>query len=147
MYSVISPLIVMRPSLGPTITPVPLMWYSVKHIAPSGPAAIAFGFSCREIPAEYSVTLPVVVIRPIAAVLRFFCSVNQSAPSGPAAIEPGAATALKPFENRVTLPVVVMRPIAEGLRSVNHSALSGPAAIHRGAESVKLPPFWMCRPG
>ena len=60
---------------------------SVNQRAPSGPAAMPWG-PLFDIGIEYSVKLPVVVIRPI---LFAKCSVNHRAPSGPETI---------PFQHR-----------------------------------------------
>ncbi len=72
---------------------------------PSGPAAIPVVLLPGVIPAEYSVTVPAGVIRPIpipSTPLKY--SVNQRLPSGPAAMSYGVLSGVIPSENSVTAP-------------------------------------------
>src|SRR5947207_15585959 len=97
---------------------------SANQSAPSGPAAIPWLERASGFGRGYSVTIPVVVIRPI--VLRA-AWVNHNAPSEPAAMAVGMPQHGIPYS--VITPLVVIRPIRLGRSSVNHRAPSGPATI------------------
>ncbi len=79
MYSVISPAVVMRPTL-----PVEL---SLKYTAPSGPAAMSPA-NALAVGSGYSSIWPSVVMRPILSPRP---SVNHSAPSAPLTMSIGNA--------------------------------------------------------
>jgi hypothetical protein len=99
--------------------------------APSGPAVMPAGTTM--LGSVYVVTVPLVVIRPMApAPARPV--VNHSAPSGPAAIQ-SAEPMQMPVKNvKGIVPLaVVSRPIDP--EPVNHSAPSGPATIPKGRDS------------
>ncbi len=73
-----------------------------------------------------SVTVPVVVIRPI---LFAEPSVNQRLPSGPAAMSRSPALAVMPDEYSVATPPVVIFATRFAVCSVNQRLPSGPAVI------------------
>src|SRR5580658_1591484 len=102
---------------------LPPLLNSVNHSAASGPAVIHPGLPAKGTP--YSVTDPVVVMRPI---LLAFPSVNHKAPSGPEVIPlvwvPGVGSG-----NWLISKVVVIRPMLPVDPSVNHKAPSGPGVI------------------
>src|SRR5437867_12110894 len=81
-------------------------------------------------PAEYSVTVPDVVILPIRLPLS---SVNHRLPSGPAVMPWGSLLAVIPAEYSVTVPPVVIVPILSPT-SVNHRLPSGPDVMKAGVD-------------
>src|SRR5207244_4319577 len=90
-------------------------------------------------PAEYSVTVPDVVIFPTRLPLY---SVNHRLPSGPAAMPRGPAPLVMPAEYSVTNPDGVILPIPPTNKvpvSVNHRLPSGPAAIPFGCACAVMP--------
>jgi hypothetical protein len=79
---------------------------SVNQRLPSGPAVMPKGLLLA-VGTVNSVTVPLVVIRPILLLLS---SVNHNFPSGPVAMLTGSLLAVRPV-NSVTVPLVVICPI------------------------------------
>ena len=111
---------------------------------PSGPAVMTSGTPPGS---GYSVTTPLVVIRPSMATTSLLggVSVNQRSPSEPVTIWNGPLPA-RASGNSVICPAVVTRAILLPLRSATHRLPSGPAAIPigellatRSGNSVRLP--------
>jgi hypothetical protein len=132
----------------PAVVIRPIATKSVNHSAPSGPAVMLVGILPLANPpllgvipgngTGYSVTTPVVVIRPI---LLATPSVNHSAPSGPVVISSPITLVISKADTllgrgySVMTPAVVIRPI-RGAASVNQSAPSGPTVIAVGRLSA-----------
>ena len=117
-----APAVVMRP-----IWSLPEL---VNHSTSSGPSVMSVGLLLVPGRTNSLVTVPAVVMRPMAPLAVLPDSVNHKAPSGPVTMFAGAAPAVMPVLNSLmVVSVGLMLPIRSTLVSVNQRLLSGPTVM------------------